>query len=331
MALGAPPSDPKVSLEDQHQPAQPSRDAHNEATDKSSSWSKYENWEKDAKGDDSASYRGYSNRQAKSRPKHGNVDPYYLPPPGGNQASAASAAKAAPGHTADSSPAAGVAPSGGPGEPPRTRATVDRKYGTLYRWWPEKGFGFVRSDEGGEDIFMHKSAIRKSDKNVVAQEQRVSFTMIFDPKNKKMKVDTIAFTADNYSPLPRRNSRTPTRSRSRSRHKGGVSSRPRKEQVEYSKAKRLLRPAEGNTAKVCPVRHRTLPSAEHAHFARSKPTPPASLPVPPAHQLPKRFLLHFRKNLRLPPAPVPLQILALLPQLFLPLNSPSGWQKRFKI
>ena len=76
MALGAPPSDPKVSLEDQHQPAQPSRDAHNEATDKSSSWSKYENWDKDAKGDDSASYRGCSNRQAKSRPKHGNVDPY---------------------------------------------------------------------------------------------------------------------------------------------------------------------------------------------------------------------------------------------------------------
>ena len=100
--------------------------------------------------------------------------------------------------------------------------------------------------------------------------------MTFDPNKKKMKVDTIAFTADNYSLLPRRNSRTPTRSRSRSRHKGGVSSRPRKEQVEYSKAKKAS-PSRGR-------KHRKSLSREASHARNTLTSPAQSRPLQQACQ-----------------------------------------------
>jgi CspA family cold shock protein len=47
------------------------------------------------------------------------------------------------------------------------------------KWFNEsKGFGFIAQDEGGNDIFVHFSAITSSGFKVLAEGQRVSFDVV---------------------------------------------------------------------------------------------------------------------------------------------------------
>ena len=56
-------------------------------------------------------------------------------------------------------------------------------------WVEGRGFGFVRLDHGGADIFVHASDIANAD--VLTQGQRVSFEVVTDDRRGKPRADRV--------------------------------------------------------------------------------------------------------------------------------------------
>jgi cold shock protein len=62
--------------------------------------------------------------------------------------------------------------------------------GTIKWFNPEKGYGFIRPDDGGEDIFLHISAVEEAGLDMLEPGQKIRFTLEQNPKNgKKSAVD----------------------------------------------------------------------------------------------------------------------------------------------
>ena len=56
-------------------------------------------------------------------------------------------------------------------------------HGTV-KWFNEtKGFGFISNDEGGDDVFVHFSAIQGTGYRSLNEGQKVSYEVEQDPKN----------------------------------------------------------------------------------------------------------------------------------------------------
>jgi CspA family cold shock protein len=55
--------------------------------------------------------------------------------------------------------------------------------GTVKWFNPDKGFGFISNDNGGEDVFVHFSAIASSGYRTLSEGQKVTFDTEPDPKD----------------------------------------------------------------------------------------------------------------------------------------------------
>jgi CspA family cold shock protein len=53
----------------------------------------------------------------------------------------------------------------------------------------ERGFGFIRPDDGGDDIFFHVTALREGDE--ITKDVSVTFEVGTDPKTGKTKAVSV--------------------------------------------------------------------------------------------------------------------------------------------
>jgi len=57
--------------------------------------------------------------------------------------------------------------------------------GTVKWFNATKGFGFIKPDDGGADVFVHISALEQSGIASLTEGQKVSFQVLSEPKGKK--------------------------------------------------------------------------------------------------------------------------------------------------
>ena len=63
--------------------------------------------------------------------------------------------------------------------------------GTVKWFNAQKGFGFIAPDDGGNDAFVHISAVERSGLNDLREGQKVSFELVSDRKSGKMSADNL--------------------------------------------------------------------------------------------------------------------------------------------
>ena len=71
-------------------------------------------------------------------------------------------------------------------------------YNGTVKWFnAEKGYGFISSEEAGEDVFVHFSAIQADGYKTLAEGQKVTFETEPDPKNSsKLRAKNVNVVAD---------------------------------------------------------------------------------------------------------------------------------------
>lgn len=58
----------------------------------------------------------------------------------------------------------------------------------VVKWYqPDKGFGFVVAEDGERDVFVHKSALKRSGLDVVVSGQRVLVSVVCGPKGREAR------------------------------------------------------------------------------------------------------------------------------------------------
>lgn len=55
--------------------------------------------------------------------------------------------------------------------------------GTVKWFNAEKGYGFIKNDDGGDDLFVHFSSIHANGFKTLEEGQKVSFSVEADPRN----------------------------------------------------------------------------------------------------------------------------------------------------
>jgi len=58
-------------------------------------------------------------------------------------------------------------------------------YGTVKWFNPEKGYGFIANDNGGDDVFVHFKSIQGSGYRSLMEGQKVTFDIEPDPKDSR--------------------------------------------------------------------------------------------------------------------------------------------------
>jgi CspA family cold shock protein len=67
--------------------------------------------------------------------------------------------------------------------------------GTVKSFNAQKGFGFIAPDCGGNDAFVHISAVERSGIGDLREGQKVGFELVTDRKSGKMSADSLKVLA----------------------------------------------------------------------------------------------------------------------------------------
>ncbi len=63
--------------------------------------------------------------------------------------------------------------------------------GTVKFFNATKGFGFIAPDTGGDDVFVHISAVERAGMRTLVEGQKVSFDAVMDPRKGKSAADNL--------------------------------------------------------------------------------------------------------------------------------------------
>jgi cold shock protein len=67
--------------------------------------------------------------------------------------------------------------------------------GTVKFFNAQKGFGFISPDDGGQDAFVHISAIERSGLSGLVDGQKVTYELVADRRSGKMAAENISTVA----------------------------------------------------------------------------------------------------------------------------------------
>ena len=60
--------------------------------------------------------------------------------------------------------------------------------GTVKFYNDQKGFGFIQPDDGGKDVYVHKTALERAGISALREGQKVEFDTQSDPRSGKIAV-----------------------------------------------------------------------------------------------------------------------------------------------
>ena len=63
--------------------------------------------------------------------------------------------------------------------------------GTVKWFNATKGFGFIKPDDGGNDVFVHISAVERAGFSNLAEGQKLSYELKMDPKRGKASAENL--------------------------------------------------------------------------------------------------------------------------------------------
>jgi CspA family cold shock protein len=63
--------------------------------------------------------------------------------------------------------------------------------GTVKWFNSQKGFGFIQPDEGGNDVFVHISAVERAGMRSLNEGQKISFDIVADRRSGKSSADNL--------------------------------------------------------------------------------------------------------------------------------------------
>ncbi len=63
--------------------------------------------------------------------------------------------------------------------------------GTVKWFNGQKGYGFIQPDEGGNDVFVHISAVERAGMSSLNDGQKVSFDVVTDSRSGKSSADNL--------------------------------------------------------------------------------------------------------------------------------------------
>ena len=63
--------------------------------------------------------------------------------------------------------------------------------GTVKWFNATKGFGFIQPDNGGQDVFVHISAVERAGLSNLSEGQKISYEVKVDPKKGKASAENL--------------------------------------------------------------------------------------------------------------------------------------------